>query len=184
VSEQQTLFGEASAPPPRALWSISHLGQRKQTWTTPQDLFAQLHREYRFTLDGAASADNALLPRYSSWREPLPWTGERVFCNPPWSNIAPFVREAATADLAVLLVPSRVNTRWFNTALALGAEPRFFQGKLRFSGARWNCPADCLLLIFEAAQTCGVYAASGTGEPGKPPDGKDRSTCRTEGHAR
>jgi len=108
-----------------------------------------LNKEYHFTLDGAASAENALLARFSSEGEFWPWAGERVFCNPPWSNIAPFVEHAATARLAVLLVPARTNAKWFHRALELGAKPRFFVGKPRFRGAKWNSPVDCLLLVWD-----------------------------------
>ena len=76
-------------------------------WGTPRTLFAPLHELYDFTLDGAASHANALLPRYCTIdgtfekvsgkafeqvkiddRDGLnfPWEGERVFVNPPWGE--------------------------------------------------------------------------------------------------
>ncbi len=126
-----------------------YAGARLQTWTTPASLFLPLHAEYGFTLDGAADKSNGLLPRGSTADEPLPWKGERVFCNPPWSDIRPFVELAADADLAVLLVPARTNARWFHRALELGAVPRFFLGKPRFGDAKHTSPVDCVLLVFE-----------------------------------
>lgn len=125
-----------------------YAGPRKQEMTTPPSLFAGWDARWNFTLDGAASPKTALLPRFSSEAEPRSWRGERVFCNPPWSGILPFVELAASADLAVLLVPARTNARWFHRALALGARPEFFLGKPRFGNAKWNSPVDCLLLIF------------------------------------
>jgi DNA N-6-adenine-methyltransferase (Dam) len=124
-------------------------GKRSQTWQTPPAFFEALHAEYGFTLDGASSAANALLPRASSADEPASWEGERVYCNPPWSNIRPFVELAAQADLAVLLVPARTNCKWFHRALELGATVRFFRGKPKFVGARHVSPVDCVLLVFE-----------------------------------
>jgi hypothetical protein len=126
---------------------------RRQNWTTPRSLFEPLHDEYRFTMDGASEPGLGLLPNASTAENPLPWTGERVFCNPPWSNIPPFVELAATADLAVLLVPARTNARWFHRALKLGAQPRFFLGRPAFGNAPdgtkgHNSPVDCLLLVF------------------------------------
>lgn len=123
-------------------------GQRKQELTTPRALFDSWNAEYGFTLDGAASPDNALLPLFSSETGPRPWGGERVFCNPPWSSIPPFVELAATAALAVLLVPARTNCRWFHRALELGAAPRFFLRKPKFGGLTQNSPVDCLLLVW------------------------------------
>lgn len=121
-------------------------GERLQTYETPQPWFDKLHAKYAFTVDGAASEGNAKLPRY--FTEVCSWAGERVFCNPPWSNIPRFVELAATADLAVLLVPARTNARWFHRALALGAQPKFWLGKLRFGETAYNSPVDCLLLLF------------------------------------
>lgn len=123
-------------------------GERKQTLTTPRDFFERWNAKFAFTLDGAAEPHNALVDHYSSAEDPKPWRGERVFCNPPWSSIPPFVELAATADVALLLVPARTNARWFHRALELGARPIFWRGKLRFGDARWNSPVDCLLLLF------------------------------------
>jgi hypothetical protein len=115
-------------------------------------MFDALDADYGFTLDGASDDGNALLPRSNTSADILvSWVGERVFCNPPWSRIAEFVELAAFADLAVLLVPARVNARWFHRALELGAEVRFFQGRPRFGDGKGSSPFDCLLLVFRFA---------------------------------
>ena len=127
---------------------ISHyLGPRKQDLRTPRTFFDKLNEKYRFTLDGAATSENALLPRYSTENFPKSWQGERVFCNPPWSSIRPFVEMAPIAEFACLLVPARTNCKWFHRALELGAKPEFFLSKLNFGG-KHNSPVDCLLLLF------------------------------------
>jgi len=130
-------------------------GARIQTWRTPRSMFEELDGEYHFDFDGAADDSNALTADYQSTFF-QPWTGRRVFCNPPWSNIGPFVELAATAALAVLLVPARTNCGWFHRALELGAKPRYFKGKPRFQGAKWNSPVDCLLLVFEGGDLPGT----------------------------
>ena len=124
-------------------------GERRQSWATPPEFFARLHDEYGFTMDGASEPGNGLLDRSSTAEDPIPWDGERVFCNPPWSNIRPFVEQAAHAALAVLLVPARTNARWFHRALELGATVRYFKPKIKFVGAKHVSPVDCVLLIFE-----------------------------------
>lgn len=126
-------------------------GARRQNWATPPELFRPLHDEYGFTLDGASEPGNGLLPRSSTVEDQLPWDGERVFCNPPWSNIRPFVELAATADCAVLLVPARANSKWFHRALDLGASVRFFKPRPKFVGAKHGSPVDCVLLVFQKA---------------------------------
>lgn len=128
-----------------------YAGKRRQDWTTPRTMFDALHAEYGFTLDGASGDGNALLPRGLTASDVfVSWSGERVFCNPPWARIAEFVELAAFADLAVLLVPARVNTRWFHRALELGAAVRFFEGRPRFGDGKGSSPFDCLLLVFGA----------------------------------
>lgn len=124
-------------------------GGRKQNWATPPALFDAWNALYSFTMDGASEPGNGLCAKASTAESPLSWSGERVFCNPPWSNIPPFVELAATADLAVLLVPARTNCRWFHRALELGAEPIFFKPKPKFVGAQHVSPVDCVLLAFQ-----------------------------------
>lgn len=125
-------------------------GERKQDRRTPRSFFDGLNEKYSFTLDGAATPENALLPRFSSEAHPVSWKGERVFCNPPWSNIPPFIELASSADFACLLVPARTNCKWFHRALDLGAKVDYFRGKLCFDGP-WNSPIDCVLLLFARA---------------------------------
>ena len=124
-------------------------GARSQVWRTPQDLFDRLHAVFQFTMDGASDKSNGLLPLASTADNPLPWDGHRVFCNPPWSNIRPFVELMPDAELAVLLVPARTNCKWFHRALELGAHAEFFRPKPKFQGAPYISPVDCLLLVLE-----------------------------------
>lgn len=125
-------------------------GKRTQNWATPPEFFAGLDADYGFTMDGACEPGNGLVSKASTADSPLPWRGERVFCNPPWSNIRPFVELAVSADLAVLLVPARTNARWFHRALELGARVEFFKPKIKFVGAPYTSPVDCVLLVFGA----------------------------------
>lgn len=125
---------------------------RAQNWRTPKSLFEALHARFTFTLDGASEPGNGLLPRASTKEDPISWAGESVFCNPPWSDIAPFVENAKHARCAVLLVPARTNAKWFHRAIELGAKPEFFIGRPKFESDTnhkgHNSPVDCMLLVF------------------------------------
>ncbi|MCZ5528355.1 DNA N-6-adenine-methyltransferase [Escherichia coli] len=79
-------------------------------WRTPYRLFRNLHREFNFTLDGAATEHDALLPRFTDDIHNQSWVGEKVFCNPPYSDIPSFLLKASEADLAVFLIPYRPQT--------------------------------------------------------------------------
>lgn len=82
-------------------------------WRTPPLLFKNLHQEFGLTLDGAASKHDALLPRFTDDIHNQSWVGEKVFCNPPYSDIPSFLVKASESDLAVFLIPHRANTSYW-----------------------------------------------------------------------
>ncbi|HGU1397155.1 TPA: DNA N-6-adenine-methyltransferase, partial [Escherichia coli] len=82
-------------------------------WRTPFLLFKNLHREYLFTLDGAATEYDTLLPSFTDDIHNQSWDGERVFCNPPYSDTKTFLAKASEADLAVFLIPYRPHTTYW-----------------------------------------------------------------------
>ena len=79
---------------------------------TPPEFFAPLHERFRFTVDACAEDYNAVLPRYWTPEDDglrKSWTGERVWCNPPYDDIVPWLRKAwgaKKADLIVMLLPA------------------------------------------------------------------------------
>lgn len=126
-------------------------GEHKQDWTTPYEFFNTLDARFGFTLDGACTNDNKLVLKGSTFEVPLSWQGERVFCNPPWTQIAAFVELAPQADFSCFLVPARCNAKWFHRALALGGRVEFFLGRPKFGNTgKGGCPFDCCLILFGA----------------------------------
>ncbi|EML3246903.1 DNA methylase [Escherichia coli] len=95
---------------------IIHIGRYhggSDDWRTPYRLFRNLHREFNFSLDGAATEYDALLPRFTDDIHNQSWDGERVFCNPPYSDTKTFLVKASEADLAVFLIPYRPHTTYW-----------------------------------------------------------------------
>ncbi len=133
-----------------AVWH-SH---EKDVWTTPRDRFDEWDRELGpFTLDAAATDDNALCDRYFTAETDgltQEWAGV-VWCNPPYSTVAKWVEKAHTSAQAgatvVLLVPARTDTRWWHCH-ATKAEIRFIRGRLKFGDATSSAPFPSALLIF------------------------------------
>ncbi|EPW9976472.1 DNA N-6-adenine-methyltransferase [Escherichia coli] len=82
-------------------------------WRTPYRLFHNLHREFDFSLDGAATEHDTLLPRFTNDISRQSWVSEKVFCNPPYSDIPSFLIKASEADLAVFLIPYRPHTTYW-----------------------------------------------------------------------
>lgn len=93
---------------------------------TRDEYWLPWHDRYRFTLDAAASVENAKLPRfYTREQDGLKqsWATERIWCNPPYSDCGSWVRKAwfefngrlrRPADLIVMLLPAnRTEQRWW-----------------------------------------------------------------------
>lgn len=89
--------------------------------THPLD-FAELSEKYGpFTLDVAAAAHNTKCARYFTREDnglEQDWSGERVWCNPPYSEIAPWVRKAwgcwtQTRGITMLLPANRTEQTWW-----------------------------------------------------------------------
>ncbi len=112
--------------------------------TTPE-MFAALERRFRFTIDACATARNTKCVRYWSPAEDglaQDWTGERVFCNPPYSSIEPWVakaNESPNAELIVMLLPAnRTEQPWWQRLveprrdLSDGIRCEFLPGRPRF----------------------------------------------------
>lgn len=82
-------------------------------WRTPYRLFRNLHREFGFSMDGAATKHDTLLPRFTDDIHNQSWVGEKVFCNPPYSDIPSFLLKSSESDLAVFLIPYRPHTTYW-----------------------------------------------------------------------
>ena len=102
-------------------------------WQTPPWLFQALDAEFSFTMDGAANAENALCKKWFDIGSPeTMWEFERVYVNPPYSDISPFVERASAAQLAVLLLPVRTDSDWFHKIIARNFTIRWFRKRIDF----------------------------------------------------
>ena len=115
--------------------------------TTPE-VFDALNERFRFTIDVAASKENAKLERFYTAEDDglaLDWSGERVWCNPPYSNIEPWVQRAQWfaqidngADLIVMLLPAnRTEQGWWQRRIEWDRRRgdvtvEFLPGRMRF----------------------------------------------------
>jgi len=110
--------------------------------TTFED-FWPLHERFEFTIDAAASAHNTKLPRFYTAEDDglaQDWSGERVWCNPPYSSIEPWVEKAhgVGAELVVMLLPAnRTEQGWWQRHVepyrrAGTLEVEFLSGRMRF----------------------------------------------------
>lgn len=139
-------------------------------WATPQGIFDELNREFRFTLDPCATAENAKCERfYTRERDGLqeaPWTGERVFMNPPYGrDIGYWVEKAYDTacepdSLVVCLLPARTDTAWWHTYCMWADEIRFVRGRIRFGRGDAPAPFPSAVVVFDRLTECAPVVKS------------------------
>lgn len=120
-------------------------------WATPSDLYESLDAEFGFTLDPCPLDDAERIMEYDGLARS--WSGHRVFCNPPYGNgIGDWLAKGREADVAVFLIPSRTDTRWFHEHCLRADEIRFLRGRLRFGDAKNSAPFPSMLVIYRKAE--------------------------------
>ncbi len=102
-----------------------HFKSENQNWGTPEDLFADLNRIFRFQLDACAVAKTAKVRNFiGPGGDGLnaSWAGLRTFCNPPYVDAWSWSRKSrnealARPGLSVSLVPARHETEWWSVGV-------------------------------------------------------------------
>lgn len=147
--------------------------------TTPE-VFEPLQERFGFTIDVAASARNRKCERFYSFEQDglaQSWAGERVWCNPPYSLIEPWLEKAwnePDALIVMLLPANRTEQGWWQRQIEPhrdrdGSRLRieFLSGRLRFIahdrdtvGPNERPPFGCLLAIFTTGDSGALRKAS------------------------
>lgn len=121
---------------------------RSEEWETPPEFYAELDREFHFSLDACATRNNTKHPH--CWITPeedsllVDWsrrTGASkavIWCNPPYGRhigkwFAKARTEAARGCTVVMLAHARTDTIWWHEHVqGIASEVRFVKGRLRF----------------------------------------------------
>lgn len=130
-----------------------------EEWETPRAFFDALDAEFHFTLDPCSTDENAKCPKhYTKAQDGLAqdWTGETVWCNPPYGREMPkWIRKCAEhgarGGVAVMLIPARTDTRAFHDYIYHRAEIRFIRGRLKFGQAKNSAPFPSMVVIFNGS---------------------------------
>lgn len=116
--------------------------------------FKTLNDEFDFTLDPCADELNHKCEKYYTKEQNgliQSWKGERVFCNPPYgSTLKDWVKKCAESDaeLVVMLIPARTDTKYFHEYIYNKSEIRFIKGRLKFGNSKNSAPFPSMLVIF------------------------------------
>lgn len=121
----------------------------KDLWQTPKFVFDYYNKRFDFKMDVASSdenklcelnlteSDNALESNWSIWGN---------WCNPPYSNIMPWVKKAVEqyeeGRLVVMLIPADTSVKWFKEAFENCTECHFISGRLAFINAETQKPVS------------------------------------------
>jgi len=138
--------------------SAVHFSSATDLWSTPQDFYDELNKEFNFTLDPCATNDNAKCAKYFTVEDDglsQSWDGEVVFMNPPYGRvIGDWMKKASeSAATVVCLVPARTDTRWWHDYVIGGdAEVRFIKGRLKFGGQKNSAPFPSAIVIFKPSR--------------------------------
>lgn len=132
-----------------------HFSSQTDEWSTPDWLFQNLSREFLFTLDPCATAENAKCPIYYTRSDDglsRTWGSEVAFINPPYGRvIGEWVKksflEAESGATCVCLLPARTDTKWFHS-YCMKAEIRFIRGRLHFGNSATPAPFPSMIVIF------------------------------------
>lgn len=120
----------------------------RDLWQTPVEIFKSLDKEFEFACDVAADHHNALTHDYFTEIDSAfenNWF-KTNWCNPPYSNILPWVQKAKIehekGKTIVMLVPADTSVKWFKEAYNSCNEVRFISGRLAFINTETQKPVS------------------------------------------
>ena len=124
-------------------------------WATPQALFDELNREFNFTLDPCSTHFNKKCEKHYTKEDDglsKSWTGETVFCNPPYGRELPkWVKkchdESMNGTTVVMLIPARTDTSYFHEYIYGKHEIRFIRGRLHFNDSKQSAPFPSMVIV-------------------------------------
>ncbi|MCH8987934.1 MAG: adenine methyltransferase [Chloroflexi bacterium] len=121
-------------------------------WATPKAVYDQLEAEFGpFDLDPCPKGYEGLWSGLTA-----EWTG-RVFMNPPYGReIGKWLKKAYESSLkgalAVCLIPSRTDTRWWHQYVMKG-HVRFIEGRLCFNDDGKPAPFPSAVVVFKPVKS-------------------------------
>jgi len=110
------------------------------------------------------NTDEWILEMFDGWFDPCPfnpdfevdgtrteWPDAKVFINPPYSNVTPFVERAIQHPrMVVLLLKHDSSTEWYRMLHEAGARFLLVQGRLRFQSDQTAAFPSVLAVLDEA----------------------------------
>jgi site-specific DNA-methyltransferase (adenine-specific) len=124
-------------------------------YATPIKFYSRLNNEFQFDYDPCPlrSEIDGLKTE---------WNGA-IYCNPPYSNIEPFIKKGLSemllfnARVIVYLIPVRSDTKyWHELIMKHADEIRFVKGRLNFNESKSPAPFPVCLVVFRLQGNTGL----------------------------
>lgn len=147
---------------------------KSDEWGTPRDLYDELNRVFKFTLDPCSTAANAKCDNFYTLEQDglsKDWGGNTVFVNPPYTRgaIGKWIKKAHDESkkpntTVVCLIPSRTDTKYWHEYCMKASHVHFIKGRLKFEGVADNsAPFPSAIIVFTnttSANNLGYYMIS------------------------
>ena len=114
----------------------------RDCWATPQYLFNWLNSIYNFDIDLCANSENKKCDSYfdedhNALNRKWFWNGDSVgFCNPPYSNIKPWIKKAIneveSGFTTVMLIPTPNGESYYRDVFEHATSITFITGRIAF----------------------------------------------------
>lgn len=123
-----------------------HFSSAHDNWSTPQDLYESLNKEFEFDYDPCPLNPNPQVDGLlAEW-------GRCSFVNPPYSSLGEWVKksylESKKGKTVVMLIPSRTDTVAWHDYVMRSSEIRFIRGRLKFGGSSNYAPFPSAVVVF------------------------------------
>jgi len=127
-------------------------------WTTPQEFFNELNREFNFTLDPCATLENHKCETYFTLEHnglEKDWGGHTVFMNPPYGKetakwVEKAYEESKKGSTVVCIIASTTEASyWHDFIIPYATQIRFIRGKLEFDSVSDDTPSIHAVVVFD-----------------------------------
>jgi phage N-6-adenine-methyltransferase len=132
--------------------------EQKDKWETPIHIFKKLDKEFHFTLDPCCEPHTAKCKKYYTVEDDglsKDWSGETVFCNPPYSNgnidrwmEKCFIESNRPNTTVVALIAISGSAKWWHDYILNKGELRFVARRVKFKGAPSTATFSSVIVVF------------------------------------
>lgn len=133
------------------------VSSKTNEWSTPQDFYDELDNEFGFTLDVAATKENAKCKKFFTIEDDglsKDWSSDICWMNPPYGgHTGEWIHKAYSESLngstvVCLIVSSTDRSYWHDYIFPFAYEIRFIRGRLRFGTAKSTAPFASAIILF------------------------------------